>query len=100
MTNKLKFYMSYLEWLGDIKWEPAEMIHCIQIDHFLSAVVCQGALLRLLMELTPKGKKNNNKKGIMAFFRFIVITISSTEEPADGNMPAAFFPPGERDQKH
>lgn len=36
----------------------------------------------------------------MAFFRFIVITISSTEEPADGNMPAAFFPPGERDQKH
>lgn len=28
----------------------------------------------------------------MAFFRFIVITISSTEEPADGNMPAAFFP--------
>lgn len=87
MTNKLKFYMSYLEWLGDIKWEPAEMIHCIQIDHFLSAVVCQGALLRLLMELTPKGKKN-------------VITISSTEEPADGNMPAAFFPPGERDQKH
>lgn len=77
------------------------MIHCIQIDHFLSAVVCQGALLRPLMELTPKGKKkNNNKKGIMALFRFIVITISSTEEPADGNMPAAFFPPGERDQKH
>lgn len=36
----------------------------------------------------------------MALFSYIVITISSTEEPADGNMPAAFFPPGERDQKH
>lgn len=62
--------MSYLEWLGDIKWEPAEMIHCIQIDHFLSAVVCQGALLRPLMELTPKGKKkNNNKKGDNGIFQ-------------------------------
>lgn len=46
------------------------MIHCIQIDHFLSAVVCQGALLRPLMELTPKGKKkNNNKKGDNGIFQ-------------------------------
>lgn len=80
---KHKIYTSYLEWLGDIEWVPAEMNRCIQTDHFLSAVVSQGASLRWLMGPTPKKGKKMDMTGLFSGIKMIT---SSNKEPVEGNI--------------
>ncbi len=77
---------------------PAEMNHCIQTDHFLSAVVSQGASLRGPMGVTPtrKEKRYNKECG------FELID-SSIEQPVGGDISdrsSLFFSQTELDLPH
>lgn len=61
---------------------PAEMNHCIQTDHFLSAVVSQHASLTGQMGLTPE-KRAESKKG---HDWTVTMTNSNIEQPVDGDI--------------
>lgn len=58
------------------------MSRCIQTDHFLSAVVSQGASLRGLVGLTP----TKRKRDMTGRFQGIKMRNSCIKEPVDGNI--------------